>query len=86
MIKPQPHRPSLLLFRDALRAVRINRIAVESARPKETARNDPYRRKLASNVRQLFELYRDEQDPKVIERLLKDGRHDVEVLIALAKM
>ncbi|TPX57215.1 hypothetical protein PhCBS80983_g03991 [Powellomyces hirtus] len=90
-----PHTPSLHLFRDALRVIRLHRStyasstkgASSSSAPPPSrirSRDDPHRRKLALNVRQLFELYRDEQDAEKVATLLEKGRHDLEVMRALA--
>ncbi|TPX53255.1 hypothetical protein PhCBS80983_g06333 [Powellomyces hirtus] len=89
-----PHTPSLHLFRDALRMIRLHcstyahptKAAASSAPPSLHARHDPHRRKLASNVRQLFELYREERDAEKVETLLEKGRHDLEVMGWLAAM
>ncbi|KND03733.1 uncharacterized protein SPPG_01191 [Spizellomyces punctatus DAOM BR117] len=83
----RPHIPSLRLFREALRVIRLQRGfgIPTSTVGRVLARNDPHRRKLASNLRQLYELYREESDPKKVEHLIEMGRHDLEVLRALAK-
>lgn len=83
-----PYAPARQLFRDALRVVRLQRSATgypPEGHRQTLARDDPHRRKLASNVRQLFELYRNVKHKDQVEKLIQMGRHDVEVLRALAK-
>ncbi|KAI9101633.1 hypothetical protein DFS34DRAFT_647431 [Phlyctochytrium arcticum] len=90
-----PHKPSLQLFRDALRAARtqngynttlgtLSNPASASHQKVEPPRAEPHQRKLRANVRELFEFYRTETRAEKVQELLNMGKHDIEVLKALA--
>ncbi|KAJ3278911.1 hypothetical protein HK104_001930 [Borealophlyctis nickersoniae] len=76
-----PHAPSLHLYRRALRIVKNTR---SSSQPPQYPK--PFQRKFYANVRELFEVYRSETDPQVVQRLIENGQHDVEVVEALTKV
>ncbi|KAJ3190352.1 hypothetical protein HDU85_000648 [Gaertneriomyces sp. JEL0708] len=79
-----PHQPSLQLFREALRTVRQHH-GMGSPTPTVKARLDPHKRKLAYNVRGIFEIYRDVRKPQEVEKLIQEGRHDLQLMQALVK-
>lgn len=58
----------------------------EALRSTRTFSNQPsLRAKLDSNIREIFEAYRFENDETIVKELLEMARHDIKVLAALGK-
>ncbi|KAJ3128660.1 hypothetical protein HK098_003867 [Nowakowskiella sp. JEL0407] len=63
-----PHKPSLMLYRNCLNELKL------------TNNNNPTRLSfLKNNIRLMFDAYRNETDPNVVNRLIEMGNHDLEV-------
>ncbi|KAJ3048173.1 hypothetical protein HK097_010807 [Rhizophlyctis rosea] len=86
-----PNPTPTQLYRRCLRAIRLHSAlpidaspSYPTIAPKAFLKHNPFQHKLHQNVRTLFDLYRDEQSPKVISEAIEMGVHDVGVLEALA--